>query len=465
MFLSGTFSRLRAVVVLILLILPSVAPSPVNKSCDSIDEGYRCSPEISRYWGQYSLWFSVPSEIDVSPPKGCSVTFASVLSRHGGRDPTISKTIAYSNLIQKIQTNTKAYAEEYEFLETYKYTMGADQLSEVGKQQMVNSGINFYRRYREILSKHKPFVRSTDQDRVLESANKWLQGFAQAANQQTPAAVDVTISEKPGKNNTLSHGVCTSFENGQYKNISEIAQEKWEAQFLPPIVTRVNSKLQGANLNAEEIIYLMDLCPFNTVGSPTARISPFCHLFSEKEWHQYDYYRSLEKYYHYGSGNPLGPTQGIGYVNELIARLTETPVQDETSSNRTLDADPNTFPLDRKVYADFSHDNDMSSIFAALGLYNNTKPLSPDTLQGTKETNGYSAAWTVPFAARAYFEKLKCKGEKEEFVRVIVNDRVLPLEFCGGDRFGRCRLEKFVESQRFARSGGYWDRCFVTGSS
>lgn len=75
-------------------------------------------------------------------------------------------------------------------------------------------------------------------------------------------------------------------------------------------------------------------------------------------------------------------------------------------------------------------------------------------------TNGYSSSWTVPFSARMYVEKMKCTGQSEELVRVIVNDRVVPLETCGGDEFGRCGLSKFVESLSFARNGGDWDSCF-----
>ena len=68
-------------------------------------------------------------------------------------------------------------------------------------------------------------------------------------------------------------------------------------------------------------------------------------------------------------GNPLGRVQGVGYVNELLARLTQTPVRDHTQTNRTLDGAPATFPLNRTLYADFSHDNQMAAIYAALGLF------------------------------------------------------------------------------------------------
>jgi hypothetical protein len=462
--LPGSSSRLGVALLCTLLIFPSaLLATSTNKSCDSVDEGYRCSPEITHFWGQYALWFSVPSEVDVAPPKGCSVSFASVLSRHGGRDPTASKSMAYHLMIAQIQNTSTQYPDEFAFLKNYTYSLGVDQLTDVGRQEMVNSGAHFHKRYSTILTEKPPFVRSSGQDRVVESANKWLQGFAESAKNATPATIDVIIPEGAGINNTLSHEICTRFEDGPISELGDSAQDIWVSKFVPPIQARINAKL-GTKLSTTATIYLMDMCPFDTLTSPTAAVSPFCALFTVDEWHQYDYYESLGKYYGYGNGNPLGPTQGVGYVNELLSRLTETPVDDHTNSNTTLDSDPATFPLNRKVYADFSHDNDMTAIFAALGLYNSTKPLANSTIEGTNVTSGFSAAWTVPFAARMYVEKLTCDGEEEESVRVIINDRVMPLGFCGGDEDGKCALSKFVQSQSFARGGGHWDQCFANST-
>lgn len=60
-----------------------------SKSCDSTFQGYQCEPEISHNFGQYSPFYSVPSDISADIPHGCSVTFAQLLSRHGARDPTV----------------------------------------------------------------------------------------------------------------------------------------------------------------------------------------------------------------------------------------------------------------------------------------------------------------------------------------------------------------------------------------
>jgi hypothetical protein len=50
-------------------------------------------------------------------------------------------------------------------------------------------------------------------------------------------------------------------------------------------------------------------------------------------------------------------------------------------------------------------------------------------------------------------------------VRILVNDAVQPLEFCGGDEYGRCTLSNFVESQEYAKSGGEWTECWMLRTS
>jgi hypothetical protein len=362
-----------------------------------------------------------------------------------------------------------SYGSDYAFIKDYTYTLGADQLTAFGQQQMVNSGIKYYNRYQDLARNITPFVRTSGEARVVESAQNWTQGFHDTRIQDLgsdPEAYPyfmVVISEDAGSNNTLDHGLCTEFEDGYDSTISDSAQATWAAIFTPEITDRLNEGLPGANITMKETIYIMDLCPFNTVANILGYLSPFCDLFTETEWKAYDYYQSLGKYYGYSWGNPLGATQGVGFTNELIARLTNTLVHDHTSTNHTLDDSTSTFPVGNQtvLYADFSHDNDLTGIFSAMGLYNETSPLLNTTVQSVRDLKGYSASWTVPFAARAYFEKMSCVGASEEFVRIIVNDRVLPLKTCGGDKLGRCTLSAFVESLSFAMEGGHWASCFL----
>ncbi|OBT40688.1 hypothetical protein VE00_08888 [Pseudogymnoascus sp. WSF 3629] len=445
-----------------------------------VNNGYQCHPEISHHWGQYSPYFTVPSEISADTPASCEITFVQMLARHGARYPTYTKAILYKRLVGHILTtvgNIEGKLEgKYEFLRSYKWRSAADKLTIVGIQQLTNMGYKHYRRYQSLAKDTIPFIRSTDQDRMMASALWWMEGF-EIARREDPEHTGpdydegypaLLIPEHPDFNNSLSHDLCTSFESGPFSRGGLVAQSMFAAIFVPPIQARINEDLKGVNLSLREIIYLMDLCPFDTVNPDDvpsqyeAPLSPFCHFFTTSEWRSYEYYQSLGKFYGFAQGNPMGPTQGVGFANELIARLTNSPVVDHTSTNSTLDGSQKTFPTDKNttMFADFSHDNDMMAIYAALGLLNATEALDKENLQTIDETNGYSTSRMVPFGARAYFEKMKCGGQDEELVRVLINDRVIALQNCGVDSLGRCKLSAFVDSLTFPQHDGHWDQCF-----
>lgn len=164
----------------------------------------------------------------------------------------------------------------------------------------------------------------------------------------------------------------------------------------------------------------------------------------------------------WGQGS-LGPAQGIGYINELLARLTNTPVNDSTSTNTTLDSDPTTFPLNRTFYADFSHDSLMIAVYSAMGLFP-TSALNYTSIDD-QETGPWRVSEMTPFAARMVVERMSCDDESGsgdgEYVRVLVNQAVQPMPFCDSDANNLCTLDAFVESQAFARNSGYgvWDEC------
>uniref|UniRef100_A0A093Y3W6 Phytase A n=1 Tax=Talaromyces marneffei PM1 TaxID=1077442 RepID=A0A093Y3W6_TALMA len=426
--------------------------------------------EISHYWGQYSPFFSLSDQSEINPavPSKCNITFVQVLSRHGARYPTAHKSAKYASLVNKIQqTATEYKTHVYALLKEYRYELGADNLTSFGEQEMFDMGTTFYDRYGQLARNTVPFVRASGSDRVIASGELFSKGFNKAKTSdqdsdksQRNSSVNLVIPEGHVWNNTLDTGTCETFSNGS--PVQKIRQEFLHV-FGPSILQRLVSNMPSVSLELDDIPLLMDLCPFETVNSPNGTSSPLCNLFSPPEWKSYDYYNTLEKYYAFGAGNSLGSTRGVGYVNELISRMTKSlPVNDHTSVNHTLDSDPATFPLDTALYADFSHDNAMMSIFDAFGLYNSTNPLSAKRVQSTNETQGFAASWIVPFAARAYFEVMRCsvddhEGKEEDLVRVLINDRVVPLHGCDVDAFGRCALEDWIDGLDFARNGGRWE--------
>ncbi|KAI9167229.1 3-phytase A [Paramyrothecium foliicola] len=465
---DGRYGRLlkistaAIVFVFLFVLLITHSRTAAEGACELVGN---CTGISQHIWGQYSPFFPVPSEIETSTPPGCEVTFALVLARHGARDPTARMTDNYASFIKRIQSASSTYGPGLEFLADYEYNLGKDQLTTFGKDEMRQAGDAFYQRYKSLADSSEPFIRAAGSDRVVDSAELFTKGFYYSRNgtNDAPLSDILVLPETEGFNNTLNHGSCPAFELGPAAKLKHEKQQVWKQIWAKPIMKRLNHKLSGADLSMEETIYMMDLCPFTTVATPNATSTNFCKLFSEAEWRGYDYFESLDKWYGYGPGNPFGSMQGVGYVNELIARLTGEPVDDHTTTNSTLDSSPDTFPLDRKMYADFSHDNTMTSIYGAMGLYSETEDLPVKYKLPPKKLGGYSASWTVPFAGRMYVEKMQCQQQtQEELVRVLVNDRVVPLQNCDADKLGRCRLSTFVESLSFARKGGSWEECFTT---
>jgi len=121
----------------------------------------------------------------------------------------------------------------------------------------------------------------------------------------------------------------------------------------------------------------MHLCPFETVAQEA--LSPFCFIFSREDYQIYKY-----AWNYTGYGGTLGAVQGADHVNELIGRHTNSPAHHGLRTNKTLLSSSETFPLNRKMYVDFSHSNSMVAVFAAMGLFK--QPNGP--LDATKITEG-----------------------------------------------------------------------------
>ena len=105
--------------------------------------------------------------------------------------------------------------------------------------------------------------------------------------------------------------------------------------------------------------------PHSNLGSPWTYLSQtvalgysaFCDLFTEEEWLGFEYANDLLFWYSDGFGSPVAAAQGMGYVQELLARLMHTPIfVHNTTTNSTIDNNPITMPLNQPIYVDATHD-------------------------------------------------------------------------------------------------------------
>jgi len=142
--------------------------------------------------------------------------------------------------------------------------------------------------------------------------------------------------------------------------------------------------------------------------------------------------------------------QGIGWVQELVSRLTKKPIEvHNTTTNGTLHNDV-TFPLGHALYVDATHEVVVLNILTALNLtsFAADGPLPYDHIPPNRS---FRVTELAPFATNVQFQLLHCTSTPGEQIRVIVNDGVAPLtgvRGCPEQKDGMCSVDTFVKAQQ-----------------
>lgn len=232
---------------------------------------------------------------------------------------------------------------------------------------------------------------------------------------------------------------------------------------------------------------MQSICAYETnyLGS-----SSFCNLFTEQEWQGFESTLDIEYYYDYAFGNPTGRAQGIGYLQELVARLEGQQIATSNSSvNSTLDKNSTDFPTNQKFYADFTHDDIIISFLTALSLDYIKDPPSL-TAYPPNPNRHFILSHLTPFAARLVTEVIGCGSSNptavqssrtysspgqygynaanatSKFIRMRLNNGILPLSTirggaCGNRTDGLCAMSSFLQSQSNAyQLSNYNYACF-----
>lgn len=361
---------------------------------------------ISRSWGQISTYADNPDDYfgvyDVGLPDECGIEQAHTLQRHAQRFPTSSyddgendERFGAKILNWTTANATNQFSGPLAFLNSYKYQMGESYLSGIGAVTEFQAGVSFWNRYGRTLynssvgqlaynasypngtARPKPVLRTTSQSRIWNSQINWALGFfgpsfsitpnPTLANASSPFNV-VVIPEGGTENNTLaSYDSCINDNSEPIVDIGDQELEKYIPIYLQDATARFQSYAPaGFTFNANDTYAMQSICAYETgyLGE-----SDFCQLFTADEWAGFENTLDLEYYYDYSYGNPTGRAQGIGYLQELIARLTNQYITSSDSSvNFTITNNPTTFPLGQKFYADFTHDDIIVSVLTAMSI-------------------------------------------------------------------------------------------------
>jgi hypothetical protein len=368
-------------------------------------------------------------------------------------------------------------------------------LTAIGAQTEISSGSTFWTQYGRLLYKEmsgsvqwndslnvfpngtarpKPLLRTTSQERIYESAIWWAFGFFNNSDSESSnTSYDLLVIPEGGtENNTLaSYDSCTNINDPIVGYIGNTAQAVFYNNYLQSSLARLSSYLdRNFNLTVMDVYAMQTICPYEVayLGS-----SDFCGLFTEQEWIDFDYSLSIQFYGDNSFGNPTGRAQGIGYVQELLARLQNQYLYvSNTSVNSTLDNNPTTFPLGQPFYLDMTHDDIIVSTLTALGLNYFKGPhtgLPYNISQAPNPPENFRVSEIAPFGARLYTEVLECSASNPQvetsnettiysnpnithgwkFIRMQLNEKTLPLDTlgCPFRSDGLCSLGDFLATQ------------------
>ncbi|KAI0715319.1 phosphoglycerate mutase-like protein [Earliella scabrosa] len=427
-----------------------------------------------RYWGNLSPWWSVGGDWglpDASAivPTGCELTQVHILHRHGARYPTSGSTSSeFAAKIHAAATSTGFKASgPLAFLNTWTYKLGAELLTPFGREQLFDLGIAFRVKYGHLLQgfTHLPVFRTISEARMVDSALHFAAGFFGVQQYQTSYRQLIALEDGDFYNSLAPWAACPN-SNNEIADLGAEASRNWTQIYLKNTVPRLQKHLQGVELDVSSVFAMQSLCAYETVALGYSR---FCDLFTEEEWKGYEYAIDLEFWYGNGPGNPVSAALGIGYVQELVARLTQTPIDDfSTAINRTLDENNVTFPLNQPIYVDATHDTALTTVLVALNFTTMAAngPL-PVTHIPKKQT--YIGSHITPFATNLVAQVMSCaastKPHKDSFVRFLLNDGVVPLtgiSHCTANKNGLCRMDNFLRGmkERIAEVDFQYD-CFA----
>ena len=309
------------------------------------------------------------------------------------------------------------------------------------------------------------------------------------ANATNPFNV-VIIPEGGTENNTLaSYDSCFNDNDDPTGELGDLDLLTYIPIYLKSATARMQQYAPaGFTFTTNDTYAMQSICAYENgyIGQ-----SDFCTLFTEDEWAGFEVTLDQEYFYDYSFGNPTGRAQGIGYVQELIARLTNQYITSSNSSvNSTITDNPTDFPLGEKFYADFTHDDIIVSVLTALSFDYLNQPPSL-TQYPPDPSRHFILSHLTPFGGRLITEVIGCasadptpypthrtqytptqygyspSNATHKFIRMRLNNGVLPLSTirggdCGNRTDGMCALSGFLSSQTNAYALSNYDyACFA----
>ncbi|KAJ7239615.1 histidine phosphatase superfamily [Mycena haematopus] len=394
-------------------------------------------------------------------PAGCTVQQVHLLHRHGARYPTSGSAPAdFAAALHAVAaTGNLSASGPLAFLNTWTYKLGAEILTPFGRAQLFELGVGFRVKYGDLLKGFTdlPVWRTTSEERMVDSALHFAAGFFGVQEYQNDYHQLIEI-EAQGFNSTLApYDQCPNANNAIAAAGTNFTTQ-WASTYLAGAQKRLAPHLRGLELNATWLFAMQQTCAYETVA---LGYSAFCDLFTEEEWKGYEYSVDLSFWYNNGPGNPAVAAQGLGWVQELVSRLTQTRITQFASTvNGTIVSSNVTFPLAQPIFVDATHDTVISTIVVAMN-FTSLAATGPLPATHIPPNRSYIVNQISPFGANLVGQVLSCAASPPSappptsstptHIRFLLNDAVVPLTGitnCGSSSEGLCAFDTFVSGMQ-----------------
>ena len=122
---------------------------------------------------------------------------------------------------------------------------------------------------------------------MVKTANNFAAGFFGVPEYLEQVNIELDL-ETPGFNTSgAPYGICTNGNNAPYATNGGVAGTIFLQNNYNDTIARLNSQVSGIKFDYLDIFGMIQICTFETVQ---LGYSKFCHLFTEEDFKNFDYY-------------------------------------------------------------------------------------------------------------------------------------------------------------------------------
>ncbi|PYH91930.1 phosphoglycerate mutase-like protein [Aspergillus ellipticus CBS 707.79] len=405
------------------------------------DDGWN----IHHHLGGYGPWVEKLDGEDelqgIDPPDRCTIDQVHMMSRHAERYPTKSAGKRHIALLNRINEAGVPLNDSLSFINNWTYFTSDpqrdfEQLTATGPYagtlEAFTTGVRFLTRYEHLVPHDsKTKLWASDSARVISTARYFTSGlFGLGWETNGKAELEVIPETFERRADTLTPGdTCLRYiedkDHGHDYGMNMLAL--FQQTYIPAIAERLITA-QGnqalGTLTNWEVFSMQEMCGFETTSRGS---SPWCDVFTHEDWENFEYARDLVHYYRGGPGNPYAGAMGWLWLNAT------TDLLRAGSGAGTM-------------FFSFVHDGDIAPFLAALDIMRDSKydPSLPVT--HVAQDRVWRTSAVLPMGGRVTLERMTCSstgGRDEAFLRVNINDKIVPLPYCRSGPGMSCSLAEF----------------------